>query len=120
MGQGAAGASPGTQPVLLLIGSPMGAEGFVAPAGHFTDRTVATYDPRGAGRSKRTDGASQTTVEEQADDLHRLIDALGAGPADIFASGGGAVNALALVACGVPEVCLSCELQRCIKVSGKP
>jgi len=76
----------------------MGAEGFVAPAGHFTDRTVATYDPRGAGRSKRTDGASQTTVEEQADDLHRLIDALGAGPADIFASGGGAVNALALVA----------------------
>ena len=53
---------------------------------------------RGAGRSKRADGASQTTVEEQADDLHRLIDALGAGPADIFASSGGAVNALALVA----------------------
>jgi len=86
------------QPVLLLIGSPMGAEGFVTQAGHFTDRTVVTYDPRGAGRSKRTDGASQTTVEEQADDLHRLIDALGAGPADIFASSGGAVNALALVA----------------------
>jgi pimeloyl-ACP methyl ester carboxylesterase len=32
------------------------------------------------------------------DDLHRLIDALGAGPVDIFASSGGAVNALALVA----------------------
>ncbi len=64
-----------TQPVLLLIGSPMGAEGFV------------THD-----------GASETTVEEQADDLHRLIDALGAGPVDIFASSGGAVNALALVA----------------------
>jgi pimeloyl-ACP methyl ester carboxylesterase len=31
-------------------------------------------------------------------DLHRLIDALGAGPVDIFASSGGAVNALALVA----------------------
>src|SRR6266516_5471585 len=87
-----------TQPVLLLIGSPMGAEGFVTQAGHFTDRTVVTYDPRGAGRSKRTDGASETTVEEQADDLHRLIDALGAGPVDIFASSGGAVNALALVA----------------------
>ena len=86
-----------TQPVLLLIGSPMGAEGFVTQAGHFTDRTVVTYDPRGAGRSKRTDGASETTVEEQADDLHRLIDALGAGPVDIFASSG-AVNALALVA----------------------
>jgi pimeloyl-ACP methyl ester carboxylesterase len=86
------------EPVLLLIGSPMGAEGFVAQTGHFTDRTVVTYDPRGAGRSKRTDGASQTTVEEHADDLHRLIDALGAGPVDIFASSGGAVNALALVA----------------------
>jgi pimeloyl-ACP methyl ester carboxylesterase len=57
-----------------------------------------TYDPRGAGHSKRTDGASETTVEEQADDLHRLINALGTGPVDIFASSGGAVNALALVA----------------------
>jgi pimeloyl-ACP methyl ester carboxylesterase len=87
-----------SRPVLLLVGSPMGAEGFVAQAGHFTDRTVVTYDPRGAGRSKRTDGAAQTTVEEHADDLHRLIDAVGAGPAEIFASSGGAVNALALVA----------------------
>ena len=86
-----------TKPVLLLIGSPMGAEGFVTLAGHFTDRTVVTYDPRGAGRSKRTDGATETAVEEQADDLHRLIDAVG-GPADIFASSGGAVNALALAA----------------------
>ncbi len=87
-----------TQPTLLLIGSPMSAQGFVTQAGHFTDRTVVTYDPRGAGRSKRTDGASETTVEEHADDLHRLIDALGAVPVDIFASSGGAVNALALVA----------------------
>ena len=88
----------GTEPVLLLIGSPMGAEGFTSQAGHFTDRTVVTYDPRGAGRSKRTDGAPATTVEEHAGDLGRLIDALGAGPVDIFASSGGAVNALALVA----------------------
>src|SRR5499425_1942064 len=87
-----------TEPVLLLIGSPMGADGFVTLAGHFTDRTVVTYDPRGAGRSKRTDGASQTSVEEQADDLHRLIGALGGGPVDMFASSGGAVNALDLVA----------------------
>jgi pimeloyl-ACP methyl ester carboxylesterase len=87
-----------TEPVLLLIGSPMGADGFITLAGHFTDRTVVTYDPRGAGRSKRTDGASETAVEEHADDLHRLIDALGAGPADIFATSGGAVNALALAA----------------------
>jgi pimeloyl-ACP methyl ester carboxylesterase len=87
-----------TGPVLLIIGSPMGAEGFGTLAGHFTDRTVVTYDPRGAGRSPRTDGAGQSTPDEHADDLHRLISALGAGPVDIFASSGGAVNALALVA----------------------
>src|SRR5437588_9212915 len=87
-----------TEPVLLIIGSPMGADGFTTLAGHFADRTVVTYDPRSAGRSKRTDGASQTTPDEHADDLHRLISALDAGPVDIFASSGGAVNALALVA----------------------
>ncbi len=87
-----------TEPVLLLIGSPMGADGFVTLAGHFTDRTVVTYDPRSAGRSKRTDGSLETTPDEHADDLHRLIEALDAGPVDIFASSGGAVNALALVA----------------------
>jgi pimeloyl-ACP methyl ester carboxylesterase len=87
-----------SHPVLLIIGSPMGASGFVALAGHFTDRTVVTYDPRGADRSRRTDGAAETTPDEHADDLHRLIAALDAGPVDIFASSGGAVNALALVA----------------------
>ena len=40
----------------------------------------------------------RSTTEEHADDLHRLITALDAGPVDIFASSGGAVNALALVA----------------------
>ena len=85
-------------PVLLMIGSPMGADGFATLAGHFTDRTVVTYDPRSSGRSKRTDGALETTPDEHADDLHRLIAELDAGPVDIFASSGGAVNALALVA----------------------
>jgi pimeloyl-ACP methyl ester carboxylesterase len=94
-----------TQPVLLLIGSPMGATGFGTLAGHFTDRTVVTYDPRGAERSKRTDGALRSTTEEHADDLHRLILALDTGrPVDIFASSGGAVNALALVARHPEEV----------------
>jgi pimeloyl-ACP methyl ester carboxylesterase len=87
-----------TEPVLLMIGSPMGAAGFVTQAGHFTDRTVVTYDPRGSERSKRTDGGLRNTPEEHADDLHRIITALGAGPVDVFASSGGAVNALALVA----------------------
>ena len=88
-----------THPVLLIIGSPMGAAGFVTLAGHFTDRPVVTYDPRGSGRSPRTDGALETTPDEHADDLHRLISALDTtAPVDIFASSGGAVNALALVA----------------------
>ncbi len=87
-----------TEPILLLIGSPMGAAGFATLAQHFPDRTVVTYDPRISDRSKRTDGATQTTVEEQADDLHRLISALDAGAVDLFASSGGAVNALELVA----------------------
>jgi pimeloyl-ACP methyl ester carboxylesterase len=33
-----------------------------------------------------------------ADDVHRVIGALGGGPVDVFASSGGAINALALVA----------------------
>jgi pimeloyl-ACP methyl ester carboxylesterase len=86
------------EPVLLLIGSPMGATGFSTLAGHFADRTVVRYDPRGAERSKRTDGASESTPDEHADDLHRLIATVSAGPVDIFATSGGAVNALALVA----------------------
>ena len=82
---------------LLLVASPMGAEGFTALAPHFADRPVVTYDPRGAGRSPRTDGRLETVPQEHADDLHRLIDALGVGPVDVFASSGGAVNALVLV-----------------------
>jgi pimeloyl-ACP methyl ester carboxylesterase len=87
-----------TKPVLLMVGSPMGAAGFATLASYFTDRTVVTMDPRMSDRSHRTDGALVTTVEEQADDLHRLIAALDVGPVDIFASSGGAVNALDLVA----------------------
>jgi pimeloyl-ACP methyl ester carboxylesterase len=87
-----------TAPALLLIGHPMDATGFATLAGHFRDRTVVTYDPRGTGRSPVTDPGHARTPELHADDLHRLIAALNAGPVDIFASSGGAVNALALVA----------------------
>jgi pimeloyl-ACP methyl ester carboxylesterase len=87
-----------TEPVLLMIGSPMDASGFTTLAGHFPDRTVVTYDPRGVGRSARADGVTAATPDEHAEDLHRLICALDAGPVDIFASSGGAVNAFALVA----------------------
>jgi pimeloyl-ACP methyl ester carboxylesterase len=85
-------------PVLLMIGSPMDASGFTTLAGHFPDRTVVTYDPRGVGRSPRVDGVTAATPDEHAEDLHRLISELDAGPVDVFASSGGAVNALALVA----------------------
>jgi pimeloyl-ACP methyl ester carboxylesterase len=86
-------------PVLLLIGSPMGASGFAALTEQLTDRTVVTYDPRGTERSQRTDGQPPgSTPDEHAEDLGRLIQALDAGPVDVFASSGGAVNALALVA----------------------
>jgi pimeloyl-ACP methyl ester carboxylesterase len=85
-------------PVLVMIGSPMGAGGFVTLAGHFTDRTVVTYDPRGVERSTKADPASESTPEQHADDVHRIITELGVGPVDLFASSGGAVNALALVA----------------------
>jgi pimeloyl-ACP methyl ester carboxylesterase len=85
-------------PVLLLIASPMGAAGFGTLSRYFTDRMVVTYDPRGVERSRRTDDAATSTPEEHADDLHRLISALDAGPVDLFASSGGAINALALVA----------------------
>ncbi|MGW2627540.1 alpha/beta fold hydrolase [Micromonospora taraxaci] len=88
----------GGRPVLLMIGQPMAAEGFTALAPHFTDRTVVTYDPRGLGRSVRTDGRIDHTPQQQAADLHLLIEALGAGPVDVFASSGGAVTALELVA----------------------
>jgi pimeloyl-ACP methyl ester carboxylesterase len=86
------------EPPLFLMGSPMGASGFGTLAGFFPERIVITYDPRGSERSTRTDGATRNTVEEHADDLHRVIQAVGLGPVDLFASSGGAINALALVA----------------------
>jgi pimeloyl-ACP methyl ester carboxylesterase len=86
-----------TEPPLFLIGSPMGAAGFATLASHFGDRTVITYDPRGAERSTKDDPTTESNPEQHADDLHRVITEVG-GPVDLFASSGGAVNALALVA----------------------
>jgi pimeloyl-ACP methyl ester carboxylesterase len=40
----------------------------------------------------------ESTREQHADDIHAVIQAVGGGPIDLFASSGGAVNALALVA----------------------
>ncbi|CAM5246691.1 hydrolase [Streptomyces spiroverticillatus] len=90
---GSAGGTP-----LLLIGSPMSAAGFVSLASHFRDRTVITYDPRGVDRSTRTDGATESNPEQHAEDVRAVVEAVAEGPLDVFASSGGAVNALALVA----------------------
>jgi pimeloyl-ACP methyl ester carboxylesterase len=85
------------EPILVLIGSPMGAAGFGTLSQHFSDRTVVTYDPRGVERSVITDLTRPVTPEVHADDVHRLIQSIGGGPVDLFASSGGAVNALPLV-----------------------
>jgi pimeloyl-ACP methyl ester carboxylesterase len=86
------------RPPLFMIGQPMDASGFTTLASYFPDRTVVTYDPRGLGRSSRKDGSVENAPAVQARDVHAVIEKLGAGPVDMFASSGGAVTALALVA----------------------
>jgi pimeloyl-ACP methyl ester carboxylesterase len=85
------------RPPLFMIGQPMDASGFRTLTSYFPDRTVITYDPRGLGRSTRKDGRVQNEPTVQAEDVHAVIEALGAGPVEMFASSGGAVTALALV-----------------------
>ena len=97
------GTDPSLRP-LMLIGSPMGAGGFVSLASHFPERTIITYDPRGVERSIKDDPTSQSTPEQHAEDIHRVIEAVGLGPVDLFASSGGAINALALVAAHPEDV----------------
>lgn len=92
------------RPPLLMIGQPMDASGFATLSSFFPERTVVTYDPRGLGRSTRNDGSSENDPEVQAEDLHALIGALGAGPAEVFASSGGAVTGLALVSAHPEDV----------------
>ncbi|WP_369374992.1 alpha/beta fold hydrolase [Promicromonospora sp. Populi] len=90
-------AAPTDEPPLVLIGLPMGAEGFTTLASHFTDRTLVTYDPRGVERSTRS-GEDKPGVATHADDVHRIIEAVGGGPVDLLASSGGAIVALDLAA----------------------
>jgi pimeloyl-ACP methyl ester carboxylesterase len=90
-----------TAPALVLIGTPMPAEGFTTLAGFFGDRPVITYDPRNTGRSHCTTDATPTP-EDHAADVHAIVTALqpelGSPRVDLFGSSGGAINALALVA----------------------
>jgi pimeloyl-ACP methyl ester carboxylesterase len=87
-----------SEPPLFLIGSPMGAGGFTTLASHFADRTIVTYDPRGVERSTAHDPNAPITPQVQADDVHAIIEEVGGAPVDMFATSGGAVVALSLVA----------------------
>jgi pimeloyl-ACP methyl ester carboxylesterase len=69
-----------------MIGQPMDASGFATLASHFPDRTVVTYDPRGLGRSSRKDGRVDHAPTVQAYDVDAVIEALGVGPVEMFAS----------------------------------
>ncbi|WNB86236.1 alpha/beta hydrolase [Cellulomonas sp. ATA003] len=89
----------GAGPLLLVVGQPMTSEPFAPLADALAaDRTVVTYDPRGLGRSTVADPTLPVTPERQADDLARVVEVLGGGPADVLGSSGGAVTALALAA----------------------
>jgi clorobiocin biosynthesis protein CloN7 len=88
----------GAGPLLVLIGSPMDSTGFAGLASALAGGyTVVTYDPRGIGNSCREHADQDVTPEQQADDVHRLLSALGGEPAYLFGSSGGAVVGLALV-----------------------
>lgn len=88
---------------LFIVGSPMGASGFAQLVPHFTDRAVITYDPRGMERSELLDDG-EVTVEIHGDDFHRVVEATGLGPVDVFGSSGGAMAALPWVIAHPDEV----------------
>jgi hypothetical protein len=92
----------GQGPVLLMMpGGPADATTFRAIEDDLAHAyTVVTYDPRGISRSSLFDPRDDDRmVEVFADDVHRLLAALGGGKASVFASSGGAVIALELARC---------------------
>lgn len=87
----------GDGPLVLLAGAPMDARSFEGLATLLArDHTVLTTDPRGINRSSVEHPDRDSTPEERADDLARLLTHLDAGPAAAFGSSGGAVSVLAL------------------------
>ncbi|MFC8922010.1 alpha/beta fold hydrolase [Cellulosimicrobium sp. NPDC057127] len=83
-------------PPLVVMGSPMGASGFEQLVALLDDRTVITYDPRGAERSTLAPGG-EVTMPGHADDLHRIVQALGLGTVDVFGSSGGGIVGLSWI-----------------------
>src|SRR5689334_22361916 len=95
-------------PALVLGGSPMDSTGFGSLVdglrSHGVDRVIVLTDPRNVGRSARDDDTAAVTPEQHAEDLHALVEALGVGPVDFFATSGAAVNALFLIAAHPDDV----------------
>jgi pimeloyl-ACP methyl ester carboxylesterase len=79
--------------------------GTTGDAGHFErvaelladEFTCVSYDRRGNSRSPRPPAWSQTSTDEQADDLAGLIRALGVEPATVYGTSVGAIITLATV-----------------------
>jgi len=90
----------GSGPLLLIIpGGPQDAGIFADLADLLADRhTVVTFDPRGNSRTSTDAPPSDLDVDQQADDVARLIEALGNGPANVFGTSGGAQIGLNLAA----------------------
>ena len=89
----------GSGPALMLVGHPMGASGFASIAPLLAEvYTVVTYDPRGFAHSTVDDPDQDAEPDLLADDVRRVLEAVGKVPAHVFGSSGGAVTGLALVA----------------------
>jgi clorobiocin biosynthesis protein CloN7 len=89
----------GSGPALMLVGHPMGTSGFASIAPLLGETyTVVTYDPRGFARSTIDDADQDAEPDLLADDVRRVLEAVGEVPAHVFGSSGGAVTGLALVA----------------------
>jgi clorobiocin/coumermycin A biosynthesis protein CloN7/CouN7 len=89
----------GTGPVLMLVGHPMGVSGFAAIAPLLAQHyTVVSYDPRGFARSTIDDRDQDAEPALLADDVRKVLEAVGDGAAYVLGSSGGAVTGLALVA----------------------
>jgi len=87
----------GDGPLVALVGAPMDAGAFAPLADLLaTDHLVLTTDPRGIHRSPLADPEQESTPELRAGDLAALLAHVGAGPATVFGSSGGACTALAL------------------------
>lgn len=87
----------GQGPLVVLVAAPMDARAFAPLADLLAvDHSVLTTDPRGIFRSTVDDRDADSTPEQRADDLARLIAHVDRGPAVALGSSGGAVSVLAL------------------------